>query len=156
MTLNVTNREAREYLEATRLSIPSHLYRGCGKVWAAVRDRQVVAIRYMSDFTLSEDAIPAWAVEYWQKSNQSINCPWGYFRLPGRSKLVRITDEIRQRPDCPKRPSGKPLSRGALESLAIDVVERARREAFGRFREAARRELAALGEVLSGHASGGD
>lgn len=153
MTLQINTLPAQRHLEETRLHIPSEMYKGCGKVWAAIAGGRVVGVRYMSDFRLTGQEIPAWVDEYVKLSGRSINCPWDYFGSPGRTKRARTADAVRNRPDCPTRPSGKPLPRTELERRAYCIVEAAQRDGFTKYRENCRNELSKLGQVVSGEAS---
>ena len=84
-------------------------YKGCGRAWVAIKDGQIVAVRYMNDHS--------------------------YYTGSSPKALARAN-----RKRCCK--------------ASINAADDLNREAFLAWRKQARRELAGLGDVISGMMSG--
>jgi hypothetical protein len=47
--MHINTPQAADALEALALDIPSHLYKGAGRCWVAIKESQIVAVRMMGD-----------------------------------------------------------------------------------------------------------
>ncbi len=47
--MHINTPQATQALDNLALDIPSHLYKGAGRCWVAIKDSQIVAVRMMGD-----------------------------------------------------------------------------------------------------------
>jgi hypothetical protein len=130
-------------------------YHGCGKAWAAVKEDQVVALRYMGEDHTgnwpTEPELPAWvkAVRRAAMGSDTRGLPtsWASRNL---AKLAAAAEAAGDCPRPPRRPRYRPTELLTMARAAILAVDGAQ---FGAYRERCRAELGQIGEVVSGMCS---
>lgn len=145
--------------QITAYDIPPNVldsdYRGCGKAWAAIADGRVVALRYMAltseQLTVSFHALPAWtrAVEANCEGRDAHNLP-NAWSSKGLANLAAAASACE---DCPAPPNGGRYRPKELLTMARAVRAVAEKSTFQAWRERARDELGAMGEVVGGMCS---
>jgi hypothetical protein len=125
-------------------------YRGCGKAWAAVKDGEIVALRYMGADRTPYD-VPAW-VKAVQADCEGIDerCLPDAWSSHGLAKLAAAAAAC---PDCPTPPRRARYRPKELLSMARAVLAAADETNFTDYRTRCRAELAAMGTVVSGMCS---
>lgn len=123
-------------------------YEGCGRAWAAIKDGQVVAIRYMHKCNerAAVDALPAWVKAV---DPCGLDAVYRRNRPPaavlGRCKRAAIAAG---HPETGPRGGYIPATRIVNEAMAF--WRAADRADFGTYRAKVRAELETMGEVTSG------
>ena len=127
-------------------------YHGCGKAWAAIKDGQVVALRYMGDYPLDWRDQPEWIKAFQQAAIDLGEC----FLLTtndGSTKLAAIAAAAEACADCPRPPRHRRYRPTELLTMARAARAAAEAASFQVYRARCREELAQLGEVKSGMCS---
>jgi len=126
-------------------------YHGAGKAWAAVRDGKVIALRYMGEHRPEIGTLPAWVREVRTHAegldNHMLPTAWSSH---GLSKLAQAAETAA---DCPRRPKGGQYRPRELLTMARAAIAAADSASFAAYRERIRKELAAMGDVVSGMCS---
>jgi hypothetical protein len=129
-------------------------YHGCGKAWAAIKNGEVIAIRYMGDDLYIRSGcenLLAW-IKAVDKNCEGLDSHF----LPtvhsskGLSKMAQAAESAG---DCPQKPRGGRYRPKELLTMARAALTAAKGAAFAKHRETARAELALLGNVISGMCS---
>jgi len=127
-------------------------YHGCGKVWAAVRDGKVVALRYMEDHPGDYRAkLPEWVKAVEKAANGCDN-----HMLPtshGSKNLAAIAAAAQACEDCPKPPKKERYRPTELLAMARACLIAFDGDSFINYRAKCREELSKLGDVVSGMCS---
>lgn len=127
-------------------------YSGCGKVWAAINDDQVLALRYMGDAPGDYmTTLPAW-VKIVAENCDGLDHHWmpTYHSGATHARLGRLLAAC---PDTPKPPRRAAFRPAELVKMARNIIADAKSESFGKYRAKCREELAQIGEVVSGECS---
>jgi hypothetical protein len=123
-------------------------YHGCGKAWVAVKDGQVVAIRYMNGNTAQWEMMPDWVRAVLDTANgRDANM------LPtsqGSKNLTEIAEAALECDDCPKPLYADRYRPTELLAMARAALSIANSALFMAYRAKCRIELAEIGEVISG------
>ena len=141
--------------QVTTYDIPADVlrrdYHGAGKAWAAVRDQQIVGLRYLGDYRLDFLALPKWVRAVHNNAegldNSILPTAWS---SKGLSKLAEAAESSG---DCPRRPKGGRYRPKELLTMARAALRAADIPSFNAYREKCRAELAAMGEVIAGMCS---
>ena len=137
----------------TLYQVPKDLkdYHGCGKAWAAIKDGQVVALRYMGDCPRDWPDKPAWIAAVEQAAD---GLDESFLPTAGSSKaLTAIAQAASACEDCPAPPRRERYRPAELLSMARAALAAADTANFAAYRRKCREELAKLGEVVSGECS---
>jgi hypothetical protein len=130
-------------------------YHGAGKAWAAIRDGEVVALRYMGDHPIAghgDYEVPDWVRAVMQASTGLDDSFLPVCR--GSQALAALASAAQACADCPvpqRRERYRPAELLTMARAALAALDAA---AFEAYRAKCRTELAELGEVRSGVAGG--
>ena len=136
-----------------KVSKKCETYRGCGHAWAAVRDGEVVALRYM-DHHVPDYDVPDWVRAVMDNCNGLDRR--GLPTCSGSRTFARVGVAAYACADCPKPPSAsgrKEYRPSELVSQARDLISALESASFSRYRDRCRSELCNEGWVVSGMAS---
>ena len=128
-------------------------YDGNGPALAAVKDGNVIGLRYYADFFPTvRDTAPAWVQAVYNHANgiDEKGRPFATTKMI----LNRVAHYARKCADCPTAANGKPYSPAELIELAQAVLNMERCNKFTQYKEECRKELAQLGEVVEGNVLG--
>ena len=130
-------------------------YRGCGKAWAAIKNGEVVALRYMGNIPIpgyGPTPIPQWVKAVMDNADglDDYNLPTTH----SSKCLVKIAEACEGTGDCPtRRPRGGRYRPKELLMMARDILATIHGAEFSTYRSNCRTELAEIGEVMSGMCS---
>lgn len=125
-------------------------YHGCGPAWAAIKDGQVQAIRYMDDrrATPAVDRLPNWARAV--LSGDAHPVVYRFIDAVPASVLGAAKKAAIAAGHPATGPKGGYIPARRIVGEAWALYLDASREDFGAYRLRCRAELAELGEVVSG------
>lgn len=125
-------------------------HKGCGKAWAAIKDGEVVALRYMGDFAPEYTNVPAW-VKAANKAYSLSNCQLKYISPTHLGRIKKAAIEAGH----PEKwhPRGDHIQVSYIASRAQKKLRVAEEEEFAEYRNKCRQELVELGLVVSGECS---
>jgi hypothetical protein len=126
-------------------------YKGCGKAWVAInKSAEVVGIKYMHDFQANYSSLPEWLkkahFEYFEFSSRACLEPRHY----GSRKLAEIKNQVIAFGHPATGPNGGNIKPSDIIKKGRKLVAELEKEQFGEYRLKCRKELAELGEVMSG------
>lgn len=142
-----------EVLKISKACLDSQ-YRGAGKAWAAVKNGEVVAVRYMDEVPLpgfGTTPLPGW-VKAVNSNAEGRDHHW----LPtawSSKALSKMAGACEAAGDCPTKPRGGRYRPKELLTMARAALAAIRSAEFAAYRLKCRDELAELGEVVSGMCS---
>lgn len=126
-------------------------YNGCGKAWAAICNKEVVAIRYMS-FAIDPSEAPAW-VKAVLNAYCSICEPWCNINFISPTDLGKIKKAAINAGHPEYGPRGGHIKASVIARDALKILREIEKKQFGKFRERNKTELAKMGNVVSGMCS---
>jgi hypothetical protein len=127
-------------------------YDGDGVVLAAVKNNEVVGLRYLADFVLTRSSGCEWVEALCRAANVMDER-----QLPNASDkatLNRMANAARKCADCPKPLRGRSYVASELLDMVRAELSRAHVEKFAIYKEECRKQLAQLGEVVEGNVVG--
>ena len=114
-------------------------YRDCGRAWAAFKDDQVVALRYLGDMRASSTVgLEAWEIALLDNR----------FKRNGVAKKAAI---VAGHPGC--TPRGGYIGEKRLIETALEKQQKIQSRLFTEYRAKCRQELARYGQVIGGMCS---
>jgi hypothetical protein len=126
-------------------------YHGCGKAWAAIKDGEVRALRYMDSHWIGHDQLPEWvkAVNGNCSGLDSRNLPVAH----SSTAYKRMAEAAQACDDCPKPPKRARYRPAELLHMARMILMQVDSDQFAKYRQRSREELTLLGDVVSGMCS---
>ena len=129
-------------------------YHGAGKAWAAVRDGQVVALRYMGDHPIpghGDYTVPDWIRGILDAAEGLDD---HFLPITHSSKgLTKLASAASACDDCPVPPRRERYRPSELLTMARAALATLDSASFARYRQRCRDELAKLGDLISGTCS---
>lgn len=127
-------------------------YHGCGKAWAAIKDGQPVAIKYMGDFQFNPEFLPGW-VNAVLKEYCTIADPSTHIEYIDSFRLGKIKKAAISAGHPATGPRGGYIKASSIAREARRIIRDAEREQFSDYQTSCRLELESLGSVISGMCS---
>jgi len=124
-------------------------YHGLGKAWAAIKDGEVVALRYMADFAPQHKQAPEWAKAVYRAYSIS-KCN---LKNISPTHLARVKKAAISAGHPERGPRGGKIRASYIASMAQHCLAQSEKEEFAEYRYKCRQELAELGTVMSGECS---
>lgn len=128
-------------------------YAGSGRAWAAIKDGDVVGIRYMHEFRIDRDSaeIPDWCKPMYSLYDSYMK--YTLLKDIGNHALKQIKQHAISSGHPEKGPRGGQIKATAIAIATKELWMAEEDRQFGAYREKCRSELAELGEVVSGMCS---
>jgi len=126
-------------------------YRGSGKAWAAIKNDEVVALRYMGNFALNPEEAEPWVCAAY-KAYRGLLDDWPASKISG-TYLGRIKSAAISAGHPMLGPQGGHIKASSIARAASQILCALEREQFGRYRSKCRDELSKMGTVHSGMCS---
>lgn len=126
-------------------------YKGCGKVWAAIKDGKIVALRYMSDFAFNRRNLPAWVIACLDRSSYLFQ-DGDISHLGGKGMAdFKAAAVDAGHPEYGVK--GGHIRPSVIAREAHRILSNAQRDQFESYRAKCRADMSKLGDVVSGMAS---
>lgn len=127
-------------------------YLGCGKAWAAIKNDEPVALRYMGQFSFDPSKAPAWVLAVF-KSYCTIHEPSCRIDYISSTELGAIKKAAISSGYPEFGPRGGHIKASAVAREARSILQKLEKEQFADYRNSCREDLNALGNVVSGMCS---